>query len=107
LVQLVVPLQRAIERRGVVVVLGLWHRMRYVDLLPFHVHLRWPGVVDGLPLNATIAVAPLLDTELVNTPLYGVAAAREARRAARWARSQDGTARGDPAARGFARLWAG
>jgi hypothetical protein len=78
-------LRLATDRQQLVVVHQLWHRNRHWALLPFHLHLRWPGTLDALPLSATFALLPFRqsDARLLQTALYAPDDAKRARRQAR------------------------
>lgn len=78
----------ALQSCGPVVVHTLWHPLPYISLLPFHLHLRWAGCIDALPLTITCTVAPFLhaDSRLVQTPLYEIDKAHMLRDRARFQR---------------------
>src|SRR5947209_5819953 len=82
-------LSLALTRRCPVVIHTLWHTIPYTALLPFHLHLRWAGKLDALPLTVTCAVVPFLnaDARLVQTPLYYTHEANIVRRQARFHRN--------------------
>jgi hypothetical protein len=88
LVPLLPALRAAVQSRQLTVALGFWQRVRFVGLLPFHLHLRWPDCIERLPLNASFAMVPFVDAHLLSIPLYRVSAANEIRRSARLARHE-------------------
>jgi hypothetical protein len=51
-------LRRRAEPKRRVVALGLWQHRCPVELLPFHLHLRWSDGLEGLPLNAAFSLVP-------------------------------------------------
>jgi len=71
---LIEPLSNAIQDRRCIVLVQAWKRMPYFPLLPFHLHLRWPGRIDSLPLNPRIGIVPFFESDFftVSMPLYGV-----------------------------------
>jgi hypothetical protein len=79
-------LRAAVETRRLVVALGLWQRVRFLTLFPFHLHLQWPDYIEQLPLNASFAVVPCFDASLMSLPLYRVSEVNDRRQAARLAR---------------------
>lgn len=68
-----------------VVVYNLWHFLPYTALIPFHLHLRWAGKFDALPLSITCSFVPFLskDASLTRVPLYQTEEANAVRRQAR------------------------
>lgn len=88
---LIEPTRMAIDTSQPVVALQLWRRTRYASLLPFHLHLRWPDIIERLPLTARITIVPFFDSDLrvANIPLYRVCDANLARRSARWERNEN------------------
>src|SRR5690348_16323670 len=87
---LLAPLERSLYSQRLVVVHQLWHRCWDWALLPFHLHLRWPGTLDTLPLSATFALVPLrhVDARLLTIPMYDPANAKQARLQARAYRNE-------------------
>lgn len=71
---LIKPLRNAVDSCGCVILVQGWERMRYFALLPFHLHLRWPGRIEMLPLNLRIGILPLFESDLftASTPMYKV-----------------------------------
>lgn len=78
-------IKKAVESSSVIVVLQMWESIRSLSLLPFHLHLRWANVVDGLPLITTFGYIPTLqqDWAFIQTPLYKVSEVLESRKRAR------------------------
>ncbi len=78
-------LSHAVTHRCLVVIHTLWQPVRFAALLPFHLHLRWPGLIDALPLTVTCAFVPFLNADAyqVGLPLYSPQEANLARRRAR------------------------
>lgn len=79
----------AAATRSRIPVLSLWDRIPFVPLLASHLHLRWPGEVQSLPLSPRIGIFPFFspDMEMLSRPLYAAGEAQVARRAARAARA--------------------
>lgn len=72
----------------------LWNSIPYTALLPFQLHLRWPGRVSNLPLTMTCTIVPFLhvDARIVQVPLYSADEANNVRfqaRAYRYASKSD------------------
>src|SRR5260370_841786 len=78
-------LSYAVTHHRLVVIHTLWQTVRSIALLPFHLHLRWPGLIDALPLTVTCAFVPFLNADAyqVHLPLYSPQEANLARRRAR------------------------
>lgn len=78
-------LSLALKHQCPVVIHTLWHPIPYLALLPFHLHLRWAGRLDMLPLTSTCSIVPFLSADLLlaQTQLYQVEAANTVRRQAR------------------------
>ncbi len=88
------PLRRAVAERRPVLAVQLWTPVSRAALLPFHLQLRWPDQVDGLPLNATMSFAPFqhADRALTQTANYALEEAYMSRRFAGWYRNETGAA---------------
>ncbi len=66
-------LSYAVTHHRLVVIYTLWHQVHDTALLPFHLHLRWPGIIDALPLTTiSCTFLPYLNTDAyqVHLPLY-------------------------------------
>lgn len=83
--------ERACASNSICVALSFWQDNPFAGLLPFHLHLRWPGRVRGLPLNASFAVVPRFDSELTGCRVYSVSESMSALQRARAARAKDAT----------------
>jgi hypothetical protein len=83
-------LNEAVSQRAPVVHLNLWRPVRYAALLPFHLHLKWPDLIESLPLNASFTLLPFVarDELTVHSLPYRVADARRNRAEARVKRCQ-------------------
>lgn len=85
------PLAAALSGAGddsrLLVSFAWWELPAPADLLPAHLHLRWPGQVGGLSANATAALIPR-ELSLLEQVQYGLGDAAEARRLARAASHQ-------------------
>jgi hypothetical protein len=79
------PIATAVRTHAHVAALTLWTEIPFAPLLPSHLHLRWPGAVDGLPLTPRIAYFSIsgADWDLLCAPNYHVADAHQRRQAAR------------------------
>src|ERR1019366_4909826 len=77
--------ERAVTSRSRIAVLSLWKHMPLVPLFASHLHLKWAGQVNSLPLSPRIGIFPFFrsDMELLSKPLYSVTVARESRKLAR------------------------
>ena len=86
---LIDPMSKAIEDRSCIVLVQAWRKTPYLALLPFHLHLRWPGRIDALPLNPRIGVVPFFESDFftVSTPLYEVSEVVARRASARVSRA--------------------
>jgi hypothetical protein len=95
--KLIPYIKKAVESNGVVVVLQMWESVKSLSLLPFHLHLRWANVVDGLPLITTFGYIPALqqDWAFIQTPLYKVSEVLESRKQARIKRVKSTTSHKD------------
>lgn len=84
---------QALEKRGIVAAMSLWHAIPVVALLPFYLHAKWPDRVDGLPLLATTTLLPCsgADRRLLEEPRCTPSDAYDARVYARWCRDEMGT----------------
>lgn len=51
-------LRQHVEPSRPTIALGLWQPRCPVELLPFHLHLRWPDAVPTLPLNGVCSLVP-------------------------------------------------
>lgn len=71
---LIEPVSNAIENRCCTILVQTWRKIPHFALLPFHLHLHWPGRVDALPLNPRIGLVPFFESDFftASTPLYGV-----------------------------------
>lgn len=78
-------LSLALTHRCPVIIHTLWHPIPYTALLPFHLHLRWPGKINELPLTTSCSIVPFLnaDARLVQSPLYNAHDANKMRLQAR------------------------
>src|SRR5437660_5453917 len=78
-------LSLALTHRCPVIIHTLWHPILYTALLPFHLHLRWPGKINELPLTISCSVVPFFnaDARLVQFPLYNAHQANKMRLQAR------------------------
>jgi len=78
-------LSLALTQRCPVIIHTLWHPLPYTALLPFHLHLRWPGKINELPLTISCSLIPFLnaDARLVQSPLYNAHEANKMRLQAR------------------------
>lgn len=83
---------RAVATRSTIGVLSLWRPNLVAPLIVSHLHLRWPGQVEGLPLTPVIAVMPFSrsDWDLTAEPIYSVNDTRRARQLARVSRHGKG-----------------
>ena len=90
-------LSYAVTHRRLVVVHTLWQQIPYNALLPFHLHLRWPGIIDALPLTVTCTFLPYLNADAfqVHLPLYSPQETNLARRRARSYRNTANTSLND------------
>jgi hypothetical protein len=89
---------RAVTSRSRIAVLSLWKHLPLVPLFASHLHLKWAGQVDSLPLSPRIGIFPFFrsDMELLSKPLYSVTTARASRKNARTRRfSSANTFKGD------------
>ena len=79
------PLGEAVHGRSCVAVLSLWSPIRASGLLPSHLHLRWPGEVEDLPLTPDFAIMPFqgTDWDLSAESIYSVSESQLARKSAR------------------------
>jgi hypothetical protein len=77
--------ERAVASRSRIPVLSLWNHLPLVTLFASHLHLKWAGEVDSLPLSPRIGIFPFFrsDMELLSKPLYSVKAAQTSRKLAR------------------------
>ena len=90
--------ESAVSAHARIPVLSLWKRVPFVSLFAAHLHLRWPGNVQALPLSPRIGIFPFFasDLELLSRPMYNVQKAQSSRQAARTKRFFSGTrARGE------------
>jgi len=71
---LIEPLRDAIENCRCIVLVQAWQKMPYFALLPFQIHLRWPGRIDALSLNPRLGIVPFFESDFftASAPLYGV-----------------------------------
>lgn len=78
-------LSLALTHYSPVIAHTLWHSIPYTALLPFQLHLRWPGKVEKLPLTMTCTVAPFFhaDARVAQIPLYQAHEANNVRHQAR------------------------
>jgi hypothetical protein len=76
--------ESAISSRSRISVLSLWKHLPLVSLFASHLHLKWAGQVDSLPLSPRIGLFPFFssDMELLSKPLYSVMAAQRSRKVA-------------------------
>jgi hypothetical protein len=67
-----------------------WHRLKYLPLLPFHLHLRWPGCLQSLSLNPSIGLVPFFESDhiVASSAIYNVLDVLQARQKARVKRLQ-------------------
>jgi hypothetical protein len=79
------PLGDAVNGRSCVAVLSLWSPIRASGLLPSHLHLRWPGEVEDLPLTPLFRHHALSSTDwdLSAESIYSVSESQLARKSAR------------------------
>src|SRR6185312_41717 len=77
--------ERAVSGRSRIPVLSLWTHVPSVALLASHLHLKWPGRVDSLPITPRIGLFPFFgsDFELLSQPLYEAQRAQTERQRAR------------------------
>jgi hypothetical protein len=88
LLQLLDIAERAVSSRSRIPVLSLWHHIPSVALLASHLHLKWPGRVNSLPITPRIGLFPFFgsDFELLSQPLYEAQTAQTERQKARTGR---------------------
>jgi hypothetical protein len=67
-----------------------WHRLKYLPLLPFHLHLRWPGCLQSLSLNPSIGLVPFFESDhiVASSAIYNVLDVLQVRQKARVKRLQ-------------------
>jgi hypothetical protein len=58
-------IQTAVNESKTTVALGLWGYTHALSLLPFHLHLRWPDIIETLSLNAQFGFIPFIDKNLI------------------------------------------
>ena len=89
LLPLLESVECAVATHARIPVLSLWRRVPFVALLASHLHLKWPGRLDSLPLTPRIGIFPFFraDLDLLDTPLYHVQGAQTVRKQARYNRS--------------------
>lgn len=77
--------EQAVTSHSRIAVLSLWKHLPLIPLFASHLHLRWAGQVDSLPLSPRIGIFPFFrsDMELLSKPLYSVTLAQESRKVAR------------------------
>ena len=82
-------LRSTIRDRSRTVLIGAWERVNSFPLLPFHLQLRWAGILEPLPLNPRIGIIPFFanDYLLASTPLYDIADVIRRRKEARVSRA--------------------
>jgi len=85
--------ERAVSSRSRIPVLSLWTHIPSVALLASHLHLKWPGRVDSLPITPRIGLFPFFgsDFELLSQPLYEAQGAQTERQRARARRRNAGS----------------
>ena len=90
-------LRSAIKGRSRTVLIGAWERVNSFPLLPFHLQLRWAGILEPLPLNPRVGIIPFFanDYLLASTPLYDIADVIRRRKEARVSRASSGQFAGD------------
>jgi hypothetical protein len=82
---LIEPLRDTLTARSCLFLVQPWRRMKYFSLLPFHLHLRWPGHLEGLPVTPLIGLVPFFESDYIiaSTPLYDIGEVVRARKEAR------------------------
>jgi hypothetical protein len=77
--------ERAATSRSRIAVLSLWKHLPLVPLFASHLHLKWAGQVNSLPLSPRVGIFPFFrsDMELLSKPLYSMTTARASRKNAR------------------------
>lgn len=85
LFQLLDIAERAVSNHSRIPVLSLWQHIPSVALLAPHLHLKWPGRVNSLPITPRIGLFPFFgtDIELLSQPLYKAQRAQIERQKAR------------------------
>ena len=75
----------AVSARSRIPVLSLWKHIPFVALFASHLHLKWAGRVDALPLSPRIGIFPFFssDLEALSRSHYHVQSAQAARQSAR------------------------
>lgn len=76
---------QAVSARSRIPVLSLWKHIPFVALFASHLHLKWAGSVDALPLSPRIGIFPFFssDLETLSRSHYHVQSAQAARQVAR------------------------
>lgn len=94
---LMAPLRSALRNRSCVLLIPAWQKTPYFLLLAFHLHLRWPGLLNELPLNPRIGIVPFFEGDhlVASTPLYDIREVIQQRRDARVGRGRERGFSGD------------